>query len=123
MAKPLELTYVVMKPVKVNGQIRARGEVIPEAESWPKLDAYLDNGVVMAMPKASVPADCWPARAQEPIPKAADVGFGLTAADMTIQEVKEKVTSGELTREQVYEAESTKSNPRATLMRWLYEDE
>lgn len=136
MPDPIELTFIVVKPIRVNGHLRGRGDVIPEAEFWPKLETYLDGGHLMLMPKHLVRKENWPddriGPQQAPLPSQEPAEGQVSAmgavpgtedvSDMTIQEIKTMVSAGELTREEVYEAESAKDNPRATLMRWLYEE-
>lgn len=53
----VEMTYVALKPLRVGGQRREPGELVPEAADWPRVSAWLDQGRIAAVAKAAVDAD------------------------------------------------------------------
>jgi hypothetical protein len=54
MALQTEMTYVALRPLRVGGQTRHKGELVPEARTWHNLEAYIRGGRVAAVPRASV---------------------------------------------------------------------
>jgi hypothetical protein len=61
----VELTYVALRRIKVGGQFREAGELVPEAEGWRNRDAWIRSGHLSAVPKEKV-ADELPAEEAEP---------------------------------------------------------
>lgn len=47
----VELTYVALRPLRVGGQVRPRGSLVPEARSWHNIDAYISSGRIAAIPE------------------------------------------------------------------------
>lgn len=53
----VEMTYVALKPLRVGGERRAPGELVPEAASWRRTSAWVDQGKITAVPKSMIDAD------------------------------------------------------------------
>jgi hypothetical protein len=76
-----ELTYVALRQLKVGGQVREKGALVPEATTWHNVEAYVRGGYIAPVPKATVDSDelaqaeqTWAERAtpeerEEPEPK------------------------------------------------------
>lgn len=52
-----ELTYVALKPLRVGGQRREPGSLVPEALDWPRASAWVNQGRIVAVARASVDQD------------------------------------------------------------------
>jgi len=50
----VDLTYVALKPLRVRGERREAGELVPEATQWRRVDAWINQGKVAPVPRASV---------------------------------------------------------------------
>lgn len=44
MTTSAELTYVALRPLRVGGQVRPKGSLVPEARTWHNIDAYVSSG-------------------------------------------------------------------------------
>lgn len=44
------MAYVAAKPLKIGDSIRQKGELVPEAESWTHLDAWMNAGQIVFVP-------------------------------------------------------------------------
>ena len=53
----VELTYIALKPLRVGGERREPGELVPEAEAWPRVSAWVSQGRIAAVAKSSVDPD------------------------------------------------------------------
>lgn len=53
----VEMTYVALKPLRVGGQRREPGELVPEAEDWPRVSAWVSQGRIAVVAKAAVDPD------------------------------------------------------------------
>lgn len=123
-----ELTYIMLKPRKVGGRIRQPGELVPEAAGWKNRSAYLNRGVITATPVESLSDehrkafDAWQERVEEPetTTTQSEVTLAERLGSMSIEEIKAKVTAGELDAFLAWEAES-EGRQRTTLMSWLEE--
>lgn len=60
----VEMTYVALKPLRVGGQLRETGELVPEAEDWPRASAWVSQGYIAPVAKAAVGQDAL-ARAED----------------------------------------------------------
>jgi len=49
-----ELTYVALKPLRVGGQRREPGSLVPEALDWPRVSAWVDQGRIVAVARGAV---------------------------------------------------------------------
>lgn len=141
MSEPL--TYVMLKPRKVGSGTRQPGELVPEAVNWNNRNAYITRGVISPVPVAGLSEthqesyNEW-VREQEriqqeqernsggdetPSPQSSPPeppSFADTVADTNVDEIKEKVESGEWSAEAVWEAEEA-GKKRSTLTEWLEE--
>jgi hypothetical protein len=61
----VDVTYVALRRVRVGGQYREAGELVPEAEGWRNRDAWIRGGYISAIPKEKV-ADELPAEDEGP---------------------------------------------------------
>lgn len=52
-----ELTYVALKPLRVGGQRREPGSLVPEALDWPRASAWVSQGRIVAVARAAVDQD------------------------------------------------------------------
>jgi hypothetical protein len=50
----LDMTYVALRPLRVGGQTRQAGELVPEAATWHNVGAYIRGGHISAIPKEVV---------------------------------------------------------------------
>lgn len=50
----VEMTYVALKTLRVGGQRREIGELVPEASDWPRVDAWVSQGRIAPVAVASV---------------------------------------------------------------------
>lgn len=50
----VDMTYVALKPLRIGGQRREPGELVPEAATWPRVSAWIDTGRITAVAKSSV---------------------------------------------------------------------
>lgn len=53
----VEMTYVALKPLRVSGQRREAGELVIEADDWPRASAWVSQGFIAPVAKASVDHD------------------------------------------------------------------
>lgn len=68
----VEMTYVALRPLRVRGQTRVDGDLVPEATTWHNVGAYLSTGKLAAVPRNQVDQDAlaeaeeaWEADARE----------------------------------------------------------
>lgn len=54
MASPTEMTYVVLRRVRVGGEDRHEGDLVPEANNWHNVEAYIRTGRIASVPRATV---------------------------------------------------------------------
>lgn len=52
-----EMTYVALKALTIGGERREPGELVPEAETWHNVSAYISTGSITPVPKHSVNPD------------------------------------------------------------------
>jgi hypothetical protein len=57
MADPVEMTYVALRPLRVGGRTRQKGELVPEAATWHNIDAYVRGGRIAPVPVTAVNAE------------------------------------------------------------------
>jgi len=50
----VEITYVALKPLRVGGQRREPGELVPEATEWPRVSAWINQGRITAVARNAV---------------------------------------------------------------------
>lgn len=50
----VEITYVALKPLRVGGQRREIGELVPEASEWPRASAWISQGRIAAVAKGAI---------------------------------------------------------------------
>lgn len=50
----VEMTYVALKPLRVGGQRREAGELVLEAGDWPRASAWVNQGYIAPVARASV---------------------------------------------------------------------
>lgn len=50
----VEITYVALKPLRVGGQRREIGELVPEATEWPRVSAWISQGRIAAVARSAV---------------------------------------------------------------------
>lgn len=145
-----ELTYVMLKPRKVGHGTRQPGELVPEAANWSNRNAYITRGVIAPVPVTGLSDehkqfyDTWvqqeqernsggdassPSPASSPESASADAksapdgeqsAFESAVANENVDDIKDKVESGEWSAEDVWEAED-KGKRRSTLTDWLEE--
>lgn len=66
------MAYVACKRLKIGGEFREVGELVPEAETWRNLRVYLDNGSLTVVPDSGTTAGGSPSpKKEEKKPKAA----------------------------------------------------
>lgn len=53
----VEMTYVALKPIRVGGERREAGQIIPEAADWPRVQASINQNRIAKVPVASVDQD------------------------------------------------------------------
>lgn len=56
--------YMATRPIQVGDETRQYGDEVPEAESWPNLEAYLNHGWIRRVD--ALPAKATPAAEDEP---------------------------------------------------------
>lgn len=50
----VEMTYVALKPLRIGGKRRETGELVPEAATWKRVDAWINQGRIAPVAKAAV---------------------------------------------------------------------
>jgi hypothetical protein len=50
----MDYTYVVLKPLRIGGEVRQPGELAPEAAKWHNLPAYISTGKIAQIPSSAV---------------------------------------------------------------------
>ena len=53
----VDMTYVALKPLRIGGQRREPGELVPEAATWPRVSAWIDMGRITVVPKSTIDPD------------------------------------------------------------------
>ena len=53
----VDMTYVALKPLRIGGQRREPGELVPEAATWPRVSAWVDTGRITVVAKSAVDPD------------------------------------------------------------------
>lgn len=53
----VEMTYVALKPLRIGGQRREPGELVPEANDWPRASAWVNQGHIAVVAKAAMDPD------------------------------------------------------------------
>ena len=53
----VEITYVALKPLRVGGQRREPGELVPEATEWPRVSAWISQGRLTPVARDAVDKD------------------------------------------------------------------
>jgi hypothetical protein len=99
----VELTYVALKPLRVGGERREPGELVPEAETWPRVSAWVSQGRIAAVAKSAVDPSALKAaekRLQDVIDARDAESQGETEADETTES---ETTSDEVTKAELYE--------------------
>lgn len=50
----VEITYVALKPLRIGGQRREAGELVPEALSWKRAEAWVNQGRIAPVARGAV---------------------------------------------------------------------
>ena len=53
----MRITYYALKPIPVGDDIRQPGDLIPEANEWSRLSAYLQHGEIAPVLVVTLPED------------------------------------------------------------------
>lgn len=135
-----EITYVLLKPRKVGHEVRQPGDLVPEAHNWSNRNAYVSRGIIAPVPTESLSADhesafrAWQEAeaerresASEPSspepsqpPQSPQQSLSEQVAESNVDDVKDRVLSGDWDAAEVWEAESGDKR-RSTLLSWLEE--
>lgn len=53
----MQVTYFALKPLQVGDEVRQAGDLVPEAQFWPYLSGYVENGQIAAVLVATLPEE------------------------------------------------------------------
>lgn len=53
----MRVTYYALKPLQVGSDLRQPGDLVPEANNWPYLSGYVDEGRIASVLVATLPED------------------------------------------------------------------
>lgn len=126
----MSLTYVALKRLKVGNEYRIPGELVPEAKEWRNRASWINTGHIAPVEEPALenetvvePADSEP-ETPVVVPSVDVVGEDAPVEftdlrEKSMDEIRELVTSGEVTPEDAYVSEQKRDPSRSTLITWL----
>lgn len=86
----MRITYFALRPIQVGAAIRQPGDLVPEADAWPYLSGYVQDGKLAPVLVATLPA-----KAQEMLSQWEQTQGRVHAAEAPEEETEDFDESGD----------------------------
>ena len=84
----MRITYYALRDVRVGDGVRQAGDLVPEAQMWPYLSGYIQDGKIAPVLVATLPEE-----QQEMLLEWEEEVLGVTTENVPAAEVTESTTS------------------------------